>query len=138
MKCPKFYNSLRKYGSNNFKWKILFETTCYDNILLAEFCFVRLMDTMNTGLNCVEGGNISSGMKGKHHSQKTKDKISKANKGKPNIKSTNVIYNITLPNNEIITTNNLNTFCKKYNLNYDSARVYAKRKKIYKGYLFVR
>jgi group I intron endonuclease len=69
-------NAMRKYGKKNFKIEII--GICYnqedaDNM---EDFFIKNLNTIKCGYNIKNGGSCGK------HSQQTKDKISKLNKGK--------------------------------------------------------
>ena len=60
----KFYNSLRKYGWNNFEWNIVYQskdlTHCLD---IMEPFFIEEFDSFNNGLNSTKGGEGNLGWK---------------------------------------------------------------------------
>lgn len=77
-----FYSSIKKYGLENFELEILIEGKFTKNELnQIEIRFIELFKSNNQlfGYNLTEGG---GGTKNFKCSQETKDKISKANKGK--------------------------------------------------------
>lgn len=70
------YNSIRKYGISNFKLDII-ETNIFDEKTLneKEIYYIQLYNTYENGYNNTKGG---GGVKGYHHNNETKNKISKA------------------------------------------------------------
>lgn len=102
----KLQRAFNKYGEDNFEYYVLEEMKESTSNQLAEKerDYIKKYDTYNNGYNCSLGGEKEKGytpsqeairkliirnkttkpMLGKHLSQKSKDKISKANKGKGN------------------------------------------------------
>lgn len=102
----KLQRAFNKYGEDNFDYYVLEEMKESTSNQLAEKerDYIKKYDTYNNGYNCSLGGEGHEGytpnpevirkliirnkttkpMLGKHLSQKSKDKISKANKGKGN------------------------------------------------------
>lgn len=79
--CTYFNNALKKYGKDNFYFKEI--EVCY-NQETADFLedkYIRHYNSRNSeyGYNLRPGGKVNSGW---HHSDDTKDKISKSKKGK--------------------------------------------------------
>lgn len=97
-----FYNAIRKYGINNFKWEVLCECISRKEMNEKEKYYIKKYDSFwkNNGYNLTEGGydrqvtdkmrkKISDANKGekhrlygKHQTEETKHKISIAHKGK--------------------------------------------------------
>jgi group I intron endonuclease len=75
-----FYNALRKYGMENFKWEIIYKAKTLEELNSKEQEYILLYDSYKNGYNMQLGGS-----KGKQ-SQLIKDKISKANTGKKRTK----------------------------------------------------
>ena len=75
---PRLYNSLVKYGVENHKFEIICECE-KDKLNELEIYYINLYDCFGTehGLNLKQGGDSKI-----QHTQETKDKISKSNKGK--------------------------------------------------------
>lgn len=73
-----FYNAIQKYGWDNFKHEIL-----YENLTLEEANNIEesLINKFNT-TNPKNGYNLKSGGENNFLTQRVKDKISKANKGR--------------------------------------------------------
>lgn len=68
---PKLYNSLKKYGWDAHVFETVYQGDCSDACLnRLETLYVRMYDSKNTGLNCTEGGEGTSGYT---HSQEFKD-----------------------------------------------------------------
>lgn len=74
-----FYNAIKKYGWDNFQHEILLTNLTETQASLAEQLFIYYWDLTNRdkGYNLMTGG-----ITGAKHTQSTKDKISKGNKGK--------------------------------------------------------
>lgn len=71
---------------------------------------------------------------GKSHSQKSKDKISQANRGcKPH---TTKYWKVVLPSGDVVETMERVQFCKDNNLNYNSVRTATNQNRTYKNYKF--
>jgi len=73
--------SINKYGKENFKREIL-EYCTSANVNEREIFWIETLSAINPdiGYNITEGGfGCKNGFKGKHHSNKTKQKIRKAN-----------------------------------------------------------
>lgn len=78
IKCPLFYNAIKKYGWNNFKHEILFcnltkKDACNKEIELITYYKTNYREY---GYNISNGGECS--WLGLHHSEKTKQKMSLA------------------------------------------------------------
>ena len=95
-----FHNAIRKYGKDNFEWKILCKCETKDELDEMEFHYIKQYNSFKpNGYNLTLGGNkgtygwipsketrrkISKGNKGKIVSEKVKRKLSKLNSGKGN------------------------------------------------------
>lgn len=79
---PHFYNAIIKYGWKNFKHEVLYENLTEEQAKLLEISLIHYHKSNNNkfGYNLTNGGD---GCKGRVTSEETKQKISKANKGKP-------------------------------------------------------
>ena len=103
-----FHNALRKYGKENFQWKILEHCDSKEELDEMEFHYIKQYDTFNNGYNLTMGGKGNSGRKfgkefckkqselkkelyksgwkhpmlGRNHSKKSIKKMSIANSGK--------------------------------------------------------
>lgn len=71
-----FHRAIRKYGFDNFKWEVLKTDLDQDQ---ANFYEIDLIKSLKPDYNMTIGGKGIAGFK---HSNKTKNKISKANIGK--------------------------------------------------------
>jgi group I intron endonuclease len=78
-KQQKLYNSFKKYGFDNHKMEILFESNSNDQLLKKEIEFIKIFDSVKNGLNITYGGEGVIGLK---HSEESKIKISESLKGK--------------------------------------------------------
>lgn len=80
-----FHNAIRKYGWNNFKWEIIYQSKDQEHTLKTmENFFIKEYNTYvgnknHNGYNITLGG---EGHSGHIHSKETKAKISNAHKGK--------------------------------------------------------
>lgn len=73
-----FKTAINKFGWHNFEHEVLFDGLSEEEAFLLEEMYILLYNTRNIR----HGFNESSGGKYGNHSNKTKKKISKANKGK--------------------------------------------------------
>ena len=77
----KFYNSIRKYGWDNFVWEVIYQSKDGEHTLnVMEPFFIKENNSFKKGLNSTLGG---EGTLGRPTSKMTKSKIGKALKGKP-------------------------------------------------------
>jgi group I intron endonuclease len=77
-KCSGFHGALRKYGLENFKWKILEECNSKHDLNLAEEWYIKKLKSYANsghGYNLTFGG---EGISGWNHTEEVKEKISKA------------------------------------------------------------
>ena len=73
-----FHNALKKYGKENFRW-VSFECPI-ENLDYSEVLLIKELNTLKpNGYNLTEGG---KGVRGWHHTEKTKEKLSNINKDK--------------------------------------------------------
>lgn len=72
-----FHNALRKYKTSDWKWTVLEEHKTLKEVTTAEKRLIAENKSMELGYNMTEGGD--GGFTGA--SEKTREKISKANKG---------------------------------------------------------
>ncbi len=93
--CPHFYNALKKYGIESFKFKKLEFAFNQKELDDLENKYIKKYDSIKNGYNIREGGShgklsdetkkkISIANTGKKHSEKTKKRISEAKKGEKN------------------------------------------------------
>lgn len=99
--CNSYYfqRAIKKYGQENFDWKILHEDVInIDNLNRLEIFYIGYYDTFKNGYNLTEGGGGKVGCivsietrkilarinKGKKHTKKSKLKMSMARRGKNN------------------------------------------------------
>jgi group I intron endonuclease len=76
-----FHRALRKYGSKSFSWKILQECGTIEELNQLEIFYIGYYDTFgNNGYNLTVGG--KSGLVGFKHTDKSKRRMSEAQKGK--------------------------------------------------------
>ncbi len=80
---PKLYRAIRKYGEDNFYIGIIESFNNEQEAYDAEYNFIKMYSTQQNGYNCSAGGwGTGSGPDcywfGKHHTEETKQKISKS------------------------------------------------------------
>lgn len=68
-----FARALTKYGSNNFKWKIICICPNIETLNEQEQYYIAFYDSINNGYNLTKGGN---GTMGYRHTEKAKNKMS--------------------------------------------------------------
>ena len=73
--CSRFYNAILKYGWNNFEHIILYQNLSQDQANTLEEQLIKQYKTQDDRY----GYNIKAGGNNKHHTEKTKIKIGKAN-----------------------------------------------------------
>lgn len=79
------HKAMRKYGEDNFSWKIIEDNISLEDIDMLEQLYIDMFDTYNLGYNCTHGGNSSYGYK---HTEETKKIMSELKKGKmPSLKA---------------------------------------------------
>lgn len=87
---PKIARAIVKYGWDNFEHIIWAKNLSHEEACHAEKLLIAMWDTINNGYNITNGGEGTAGISrygednpfyGKSHSNDTKQKISKANKG---------------------------------------------------------
>lgn len=78
-KQPKVYRAIRKYGWENIKHELLFENLCLADANEMEQAMIAKYNSVENGYNVSIGG---GGTYGIPCSEETKDKISRANRGK--------------------------------------------------------
>lgn len=76
-----FYRAIKKYGWNNIKHEVLFKNLTKEQAIEKEIELIKMYKTNNLkfGYNLTNGGEGYGGM---HLSKETKEKISKATKGR--------------------------------------------------------
>lgn len=78
-----FYDAWRKYGEDNFEWKILFQHNNLTKVVLQEEYFIKYYNTIvPAGYNILCGRMHPPNMKNIPKSDDHKKKISEANKGR--------------------------------------------------------
>lgn len=75
--CPKMWNAIQKYGWQNVEHVILYEHLPQAMAEAAEMRLIKEYDSIANGYNVDKGGNVCGS-----HSEETRAKISRANKGK--------------------------------------------------------
>jgi len=152
------HKALRKYGIDCFSWDIIYQSLDRNHCLnVMENYFIQIYDSYNNGYNMTLGGDGTLGIK---VSQKTRNKLRKANTGRivteqTKQKISNTIKNhivteqtrqkiaeghakefiITEPTGKIIKVKNLNKYCRENNLNLGNLHGVALGKRNHhKGY----
>ena len=78
-----FHKAIRKYGWDAFIWEILDYTTDEDEAYnTLEVWWIAHYDSFNNGYNMTVGGDKSSGMKGRKHTEASIRKMSESLKGR--------------------------------------------------------
>jgi group I intron endonuclease len=73
-----FYAAINKYGWEEFEWSTLYSNIPEALLDIAEICAIYEYGTFGGGYNMTMGGD--SGMRGRNHSDDTRDKIGKSTK----------------------------------------------------------
>ncbi len=76
-----FHKAIRKYGKENFRWELIAECNSLEELNRIEIEMIKKHNTFGSGYNLTEGG---AGHVGHKHTERTRKKLSKANKGKNN------------------------------------------------------
>ena len=79
-----FHNALRKYGFENFRWEILYETKKYSKKKLEkkEKFFIKKYKTNETGYNMTEGGDGGDVLSNHPNKKEICEKLSLASMGR--------------------------------------------------------
>lgn len=82
-RCPYFYRAIQKYGWDNFEHEIIFENLSKEDALRLEIEYIQKYNSTNNkcGYNLSSGGGGANGLKA---SDKTREIMSRNNKGKNN------------------------------------------------------
>lgn len=82
--CPAFWAAIQKYGWDNFEHKVLIYDLTREEASRLEKHFIERFKTRDKafGYNLAEGGTDAPTMTGKHHSERTRQKIREGNLGK--------------------------------------------------------
>lgn len=84
---PKINRARKKYGPENFKYDVLIrcesdnEEELHNYLNILEIGLIKMFDSANNGYNACDGGQKS--VKGFHHSDDARKKMSEIKKGKP-------------------------------------------------------
>lgn len=73
-----FYNALRKYKKDNFKWEVAYDNVPINYLDIMEILTIASYNSYKNGYNSTEGGKTNRGYK---HSKETKAKLSKMRLG---------------------------------------------------------
>ncbi len=76
-----FHKAIRKYGKKNFKWEIIAQCNSREELDRAEIVIIKKYNTFENGYNLNCGGEGNAGFE---HTEETKQRMSKAKKGKNN------------------------------------------------------
>lgn len=74
-----FHRAIRKYGKNAWEWKVVLECP-QEDLNIQEIITIEAIDSFYNGYNMTIGGEAP--MRGKHHTEETKLKLSEATKGR--------------------------------------------------------
>ena len=152
-----FYCAIRKYGWDNFKWDVIYQSTDSNHCLKEmEPYFIKEYDTFNraNGYNMTLGGDGTFGFRmcgkenpffGKKHSEEMKRKMSETKKGKPSSnkgkkypilsQKKSKTWMVTTPSGEQLIITNLFLWCKEQNLSPSAMSMVASgKRKHHKGY----
>ncbi len=77
-----FYNALRKYNKENFKWEIIEKDIEISSLDEREIYWINFYDSHNNGYNMTDGGRT---IRGYHHTEESKRKNGEKHKGKSNL-----------------------------------------------------
>lgn len=77
-----FYNALRKYGKENFKWEIIEKDIEISLLDEREIYWIKFYDSHTNGYNMTDGGRTVKGYK---HTEESKNKIRQKTKGISNL-----------------------------------------------------
>lgn len=80
LRCPAFYAAIQKYGWDNFTHDIL-----YSGLTKEDACKLEQQMIIDHNTRVPNGYNLTSGGEIFEHHQSSKDKISKANKGRKRV-----------------------------------------------------
>ena len=78
-----FHNAIRKYGFEDFTWKVLADNIPVERLDLEEILAIYVYNTFYEGYNSTMGGEGSNGFK---HTEEAKRKVSLANSGRNHTK----------------------------------------------------
>jgi len=73
-----FHKAIRKYGKKNFKWEIIIKCNSREALDKAEIGMIEKYNTFGNGYNLNVGGEGNGGFE---HTEKTRQKMSKAKRG---------------------------------------------------------
>jgi hypothetical protein len=76
-----FHNAIRKYGKENFEWKIIVECSSLEKLNTVEIEMIKKHDTFESGYNLNLGGGSNIGFK---HTEEAKKRISESRMGEKN------------------------------------------------------
>lgn len=79
-KCPRFWAAIQKYGWDEFTHEIILSGLTLDEANEAERYYIAKFKTCDkaNGYNILPGGDFVPSMKGKHHSEETRQKMREA------------------------------------------------------------
>lgn len=78
--CPKLSSAIKKYGKENFIIEIIQNCSNTEELNKRERFYIKELNSINKGYNLTVGGEFST--KGYKHTKESKNKMSKARKGK--------------------------------------------------------
>lgn len=146
----KFYRAIRKYGSDNFEWSIIYQADSISDLNKKEMYYIEKYDSFHNGYNNSIGGEgFHIGFKrskesidkqrkkmlgsnhplfGIGHKKESIEKMKKAKQGVNNPNSKR--YKITSPQGEIfIVEGSFNKFCLEHHLWHNAMTNVARKEK---------
>jgi group I intron endonuclease len=81
---PKLYNALKKYNIDSFTFELFDTAVDSETLDFLEETYIACFDSVDRGYNCIPGGHVTNSMKGKHHTEESKRKISNQKQGTKN------------------------------------------------------
>jgi len=136
-----FYRAIRKYGWDNFEWKVLQDNIPEQYLLDTEKFYIFLFGTFREGYNDTEGGDQPPSQLGKKNPNVSRSNGLRIGKKHPlygqniaeKIRSKN--WKIIRPDGSIEIIRNLTKYCKENNLQQSLMGFVAKgRRNHHKGY----
>lgn len=128
-----FYNAIRKYGFDDFKWAVLYSDVPIDKLSIMEKWVIAAHDTFCSGYNSTVGGD---GCVGYRHNKESLDKMSKPRSIEAKIAYTNSKkYIVIKPDGDKELVINMKKYCIDNGLSPGPmCRVAMGKRRQHKGY----